>query len=618
MAPVRLCIIGNSHLAALRTAWDAVGIAHPEVKATFFALGFDRWDGVVMDSERIVARGEAARRAFALSSGGHTEIVFRDYDWFLVHGMFVLRDMLQAARWRQRVQRGTPVAAPVDFLDGTHAGRMRAVLAACGKPWLMSPAPRVSEAALAHPDTKTFGPWKQMLDTQGQPWPAIRDIIRQWDAFTAGPGMLPQPAVTKDATGLFSLRQYRTELNLRPRSSIEFPGSEDCTHMNGRYGELVLESALARFAQALQPAAIDGGRHMEGEAASAGQRAHPYSGLPASAHWKRAVAGRDGVDVTDWYRRKFDLADARIAAAGSCFAQHLGRRLRQSGFHYVDAEPAPADLPAGRHLAEGYSMYSARYGNLYTTRQLVQLFDRAFGDFTPQEEAWEHGGGLVDPFRPTIRSTPFADIHELRASRDEHLDAVRKLFRGTDVFVFTLGLTETWADREDGAVFPVAPGVSGGSYDPQRHMLLNLTAGDVLDDMRRFIAKTRAINPAMRYLLTVSPVPLMATASGQHVVAATTYSKSVLRAVAGQLAQELDYVDYFPSFEIINSHVMGGRFYEADKRSVSEQGVDHVMRQFFAEHQPPGAGAQEEAGADASVQCDEELLAAFGKGGAGN
>ena len=40
------------------------------------------------------------------------------------------------------------------------------------------------------------------------------------------------------------------------------------------------------------------------------------------------------------------------------------------------------------------------------------------------------------------------------------------------------------------------------------------------------------MNPKARLVLTVSPVPLAATASGSHVLPATIYSKSVLRAAA--------------------------------------------------------------------------------------
>lgn len=342
---------------------------------------------------------------------------------------------------------------------------------------------------------------------------------------------------------------------------------------------------------------------------------HPYEALQARAHWKSVSRANHPLDISGWYEKKFPISDLRIATAGSCFAQHIGRELRGSGFRYVDVEPAPNLLDPSRHAAYGYGLYSARYGNIYTVRQLLQLLQRATGEFQPQETVWPHGEAFVDPFRPTIepRPMPRDEVEELNL---HHLARVRKLFESIDVFVFTLGLTEAWIDARDGAVYPVAPGVSGGTYDPKIHKLVNFGVHQVQADLELFIAQARAINPQMRFLLTVSPVPLMATATANHVAVASMYSKSVLRAVAGVIADNFAYVDYFPSYEIIASHVMRGQFYNSDMRAINRTGVDHVMKQFFAEHAPPDI----EKGKDGpmplnpdDVSCDEELLASFGE-----
>jgi hypothetical protein len=81
------------------------------------------------------------------------------------------------------------------------------------------------------------------------------------------------------------------------------------------------------------------------------------------------------------------------------------------------------------------------------------------------------------------------------------------VFIEADIFVFTLGLTETWVSRASGDAFPVAPGVAGGDYDPAACAFVNLDVGEVIADMAAFLAGFRAINPAVRVVLTVSPVP---------------------------------------------------------------------------------------------------------------
>lgn len=57
-----------------------------------------------------------------------------------------------------------------------------------------------------------------------------------------------------------------------------------------------------------------------------------------------------------------------------------------------------------------------------------------------------------------------------------------------------------------------------------------------------------------RIILTVSPVPLQTTFSGQDCILAITQSKAVLRCAAEALASSFGRaVDYFPSFEIVQS-----------------------------------------------------------------
>ena len=347
---------------------------------------------------------------------------------------------------------------------------------------------------------------------------------------------------------------------------------------------------------------------------------HPYRSQPARAFWKRTISDRHPLDIADWYQKRFDLTDRRIATAGSCFAQHIGRHLRTQGFAYLDTEPRPEALAPEVAQSFGYGVYSARYGNVYTSRQLLQLLRRALGTFQPQEQPWAKGEGVVDPFRPTIEPEPFSSQHELDQMRSYHLDCVAELFSTAEVFIFTLGLTETWQSRHDGAAFPLCPGTEGGTFDPALYAFHNLTASEVRQDLETFLAELRAVNPGVKVILTVSPVPLMATATSAQVAVASSYSKSVLRAAAGEMVENHLDVDYFPSYEIITAPFMKGYFFESDGRQVSHHGVSHVMKQFFAEHLPKSVATTAPAGPTAPsavelrerLQCDEELLAAFG------
>lgn len=351
----------------------------------------------------------------------------------------------------------------------------------------------------------------------------------------------------------------------------------------------------------------------------------PYKDLPNHQFWRRAIERPAMSEIDPVVRARFALRRTdKIATAGSCFAQHISKTLSKNGFNYYVVEDGRG-LEAAESSARNYGVFSARYGNLYTARQLLQLFERAYGLFAPIEEVWVRPDGLyADPFRPQIEPTGFQTIGELKESRAAHLAAVKTMFETLDVLVFTLGLTEAWRSKRDGSVFPLAPGVVAGHMEAGIHEFVNFNVDDVVSDMQIFIDLLHTVNPKARIILTVSPVPLIATYEDRHVLASTTYSKSALRAAADELAKHNRNVDYFPSYEIITGNHARGEYFETDLRSVKEEGVGHVMRLFLKhygeEEGAPGASA-DPAAQDAfandieraikvasEIVCDEEAI----------
>jgi hypothetical protein len=308
---------------------------------------------------------------------------------------------------------------------------------------------------------------------------------------------------------------------------------------------------------------------------------HPYQGRPDYAYWRRAVSEAEEGELDPCVDPAFRIgARKRVATAGSCFAQHIGRYLKAAGSNYLVTEPPHPLLTEQAARVTNYGVFSARYGNIYTARQLLQLFDRAYGAFRPQENLWREGEKeIIDPFRPNIQPGGFNSEREFALDRDRHFRAVREMFEKLDVFVFTLGLTEAWRSRRDGAVFPICPGVSGGEFSWREHEFVNFGVDDVVADIRAFVDRLRSVNPEARMILTVSPVPLAATAENRHVLVSTVCSKAVLRAACDVLERTVENLVYFPSYEIVASGY-AGRYFADDGRTVLEEGVAHVMRVF--------------------------------------
>lgn len=312
---------------------------------------------------------------------------------------------------------------------------------------------------------------------------------------------------------------------------------------------------------------------------------NPYKDLPSTAFWKTGVAQEDPCNLKGIYKKKFNIKnDTKIATAGSCFAQHISRHLRANGFSVLDVEPPPEALPTDQHQKFGYSMYSARYGNIYTIRQLSQLVLEVSGSFSPKNFIWEKNGKYFDALRPGVEPEGLDSKEEVIEHRKLHISRVRKMIKNLDIFIFTLGLTEMWIHKSSGTVYPTAPGTLVGEFDNDLYEFVNGNYASINKDFRIFLKTIKKIRKKpLKILLTVSPVPLTATASGGHVLSSTIHSKSILRAVAGKWSQ-LPNIDYFPSFEIVTNPKNYSKTFSDNLRTVRNETVEMVMKHFFSEH----------------------------------
>lgn len=320
---------------------------------------------------------------------------------------------------------------------------------------------------------------------------------------------------------------------------------------------------------------------------------HPYSGLPDYQFWNKEPGITHPAALDPVVRAPFRISPTdKIVTAGSCFAQHVARYMSRSGYnHYITEKCHPI---VGPEVAEAhhYGLWSARYGNIYTARQLKQLLLRAWGMFEPATVSWPapagcDDGAVVDPFRPQIQPGGFASEAELLRDRRHHFACLRKAILEMDVFVFNLGLTEGWEDPRDGAVFPLAPGVAGGVYDPDNVNFVNFDETQTFADLHFALKFIRNKNPSARFVLAISPVPLAATYEDRHALVSTGWSKAVLRIAAEKAVKVFDDCAYFPSYELTTSPHVRGAYYDADCREVLQPGVDHVMRLFMTHYGDP-------------------------------
>lgn len=309
---------------------------------------------------------------------------------------------------------------------------------------------------------------------------------------------------------------------------------------------------------------------------------HPYSNLPERNFWRNTVAAHPWAEIFGQEIGHFTITPGeRVATAGSCFAQRISAMLQQSGFGFADYESRPVLMNEEQGRDWGYGRFSARFGNIYTVRQLRQLLEEALGITGPRLHLAQNSQGRwIDLLRPRIHQHGFVTAEEAQADRLYHLACVRRMFLESDVFVFTLGLTEAWVLEADGTVFGVHPAVSLQAPFAPVVRCVNFDYLECLADMVGLIQTLNIHNPRLRYVFTVSPVALAATHQDTHILLATTYSKAILRAVVGRVVALCPMAGYFPSFELFNCAQSHGQYLSEDLRDVNSRGVAVAMALF--------------------------------------
>jgi hypothetical protein len=304
---------------------------------------------------------------------------------------------------------------------------------------------------------------------------------------------------------------------------------------------------------------------------------NPYIGLPGKNFWKTFINSNfDLGEINNSYvKSSFTLT--RIASAGSCFAANIIPFIKKTNVEYVMEEPTHSFLAKG-NLKYNYDTYSAKYGNIYTPRQLKQLLMRALGEFDPTDKFWKTEIGYIDAYRPGLAYKP-KSIKDIEFITNHHLKAVIRAIQKADTFIFTLGLSETWQNSRDGAIYPVCPGTVAGEYNSKFHEFKNFSTNELSQDLEDAYKLVKRINNKIKMVITVSPVPMLATYTNNNVVVANAQSKSKLIVAAHEFVSDKLDVDYFPAYEMVIGPYVKNAF-ENDNRTVTQQYIEKVMNEF--------------------------------------
>jgi len=264
-------------------------------------------------------------------------------------------------------------------------------------------------------------------------------------------------------------------------------------------------------------------------------------------------------------------AEDTIFAIGSCFARNVEKALQEAGKRVLSREFDLGEI--GDSLGDTANFFN-KYSIHSVLNELRWALDRA--SFPGEQILYQLGQDRYNDSQMGMARLDFPRERILEF-RHAYLDAMAQVAEA-DVIILTLGYVETWYDTKLGLYLNVSPPLSMVKEEPARFEFRVLSYADVLEALNELYTLLLAHRKKpLKMLITVSPVPLIATFREMDVLVANTYSKAVQRAALDEFVAGKTGVDYFPSYEFVTLSNPTIAWSRGDYRHVSPDLVARIM-----------------------------------------
>ncbi len=256
---------------------------------------------------------------------------------------------------------------------------------------------------------------------------------------------------------------------------------------------------------------------------------------------------------TEKYKEKIDYSK-KIMFIGSCFSENIGQKF-EDNFFDVDINP-----------------FGVIYNPESVLESLNRLVDRKL--FAEEElffdnEQW-HSYGHHSCFSDENKNVALKKINN-------RLERASDFLQSADYLFITFGTAWVYLLLETGKVVANCHKQQSSVFERRR-----LEVEQIVQKYLVFLQKLKSFNNNINVVFTVSPVRHWKDGAVENQI-----SKSVLILTISQIVEQLDFVTYFPSFEIVLDELRDYRFYSADMVHVSDLAVDYIWQRigesFFSE-----------------------------------
>lgn len=253
---------------------------------------------------------------------------------------------------------------------------------------------------------------------------------------------------------------------------------------------------------------------------------------------------RTAIDVPA-YDFKLDHRSG-IITLGSCFSEVIGSFLEQRKF----------------------SVKSNPFGTIYNLESVSEVVGNALDDRLPDEGRIVSRDGLffhLDYHSEFYSDSPAALLDRIRTAGQQFRD----FLTGAGLLIITPGTSRVYTFEEK--VVSNCHKLPASRFE-KRQLSLEEQRG-LLD---RLITRLRSVNPALKLMLTVSPV--RHTRDG---LTENSVSKAILRVLCDEAVKSHPGVFYFPSFEVMMDDLRDYRFYKPDLIHPDEVAENYITELFM-------------------------------------
>lgn len=208
-------------------------------------------------------------------------------------------------------------------------------------------------------------------------------------------------------------------------------------------------------------------------------------------------------------------------------------------------------------------------GTLFNPIAIAELIERALDshsftedEFFEHQELWRHflvHGSLARPL-----------AHESTLRANQKLDSLRERLQSADLLILSLGSAHVYELQNQRKIVGHNHKLPLASFNKRL-----LQPSEIENRLRLVLEKLRKETPHLSVLLTVSPIRHLR--DGLH---ENNLSKACLLLAANHLQADLDFVHYFPAYEILLDELRDYRFYASDMSHPSPQAIDYIWHCF--------------------------------------